>query len=64
MDGLEEPLLTGGCLMTAAFTEYDDRTGWVRCTIERPWPVPARLRMVQLKISVDSVSTQINPPGA
>ncbi|WP_433873546.1 TetR family transcriptional regulator C-terminal domain-containing protein [Saccharopolyspora sp. CA-218241] len=37
VDGLEAPLLTGGCLMTAAPTEYDDRPGRARCTIGRAW---------------------------
>ncbi|WP_030683100.1 TetR/AcrR family transcriptional regulator [Streptomyces sp. NRRL B-1347] len=34
---LEEPLLPGGCLMTAALTEYDGRPGRVRDAVAEVW---------------------------
>nr|WP_042179493.1 TetR/AcrR family transcriptional regulator [Kibdelosporangium sp. MJ126-NF4]CEL13849.1 Transcriptional regulator, TetR family [Kibdelosporangium sp. MJ126-NF4]CTQ88217.1 Transcriptional regulator, TetR family [Kibdelosporangium sp. MJ126-NF4] len=34
---LEAPLLPGGCLMTAALTEYDGRPGPVRDTVAEVW---------------------------
>ncbi|MDA3645477.1 TetR/AcrR family transcriptional regulator [Saccharopolyspora indica] len=34
---LEEPLLPGGCLMTAALTEYDSRPGRVRDAVAEVW---------------------------
>ncbi|MFJ5862866.1 TetR family transcriptional regulator C-terminal domain-containing protein [Streptomyces parvus] len=37
VDYLEEPLLPGGCLMTAALTEYDGRPGRVRDAVAEVW---------------------------
>ncbi|MGW1149833.1 TetR/AcrR family transcriptional regulator [Streptomyces rubiginosohelvolus] len=37
VDYLEEPLLPGGCLMTAALTEYDGRPGRVRDEVAEVW---------------------------
>ncbi|WP_331726026.1 TetR/AcrR family transcriptional regulator [Streptomyces sp. NBC_01012] len=37
VDYLEAPLLPGGCLMTAALTEYDGRPGRVRDAVAEVW---------------------------
>ncbi|WP_338760954.1 hypothetical protein V7968_32740 [Nocardia vulneris] len=37
VDYLETPLLPGGCLMTAALTEYDSRPGRVRDAVAEVW---------------------------
>lgn len=37
VDYLETPLLPGGCLMTAALTEYDGRPGRVRDAVAEVW---------------------------
>ncbi|MEU6483691.1 TetR/AcrR family transcriptional regulator [Streptomyces sp. NPDC046887] len=37
VDYLEAPLLPGGCLMTAALTEYDGRPGRVREAVAEVW---------------------------
>ncbi|MFS8202286.1 TetR/AcrR family transcriptional regulator [Streptomyces sp. CWNU-52B] len=37
VDYLEVPLLPGGCLMTAALTEYDGRPGRVRDAVAEVW---------------------------
>ncbi|MGW0518769.1 TetR/AcrR family transcriptional regulator [Crossiella sp. NPDC003009] len=37
VDYLEAPLLPGGCLMTAALTEYDGRPGPVRDAVAEVW---------------------------
>ncbi|MGC7100757.1 TetR/AcrR family transcriptional regulator [Amycolatopsis lurida] len=37
VDYLEEPLLPGGCLMTAALSEYDSRPGRVRDAVAEVW---------------------------
>ncbi|MFE2976278.1 TetR family transcriptional regulator C-terminal domain-containing protein [Streptomyces sp. NPDC059258] len=37
VDYLEEPLLPGGCLMTAALTEYDGRPGRIRDAVAEVW---------------------------
>ncbi|MET8685509.1 TetR/AcrR family transcriptional regulator [Streptomyces sp. NPDC004732] len=37
VDYLESPLLPGGCLMTAALTEYDGRPGRVRDAVAEVW---------------------------
>ncbi|WP_017555880.1 TetR/AcrR family transcriptional regulator [Nocardiopsis baichengensis] len=37
VDYLEAPLLPGGCLMTAALTEYDGRPGRVRDAVAQVW---------------------------
>ncbi|WP_411138655.1 TetR/AcrR family transcriptional regulator [Streptomyces sp. C10] len=37
VDYLEAPLLPGGCLMTAALTEYDGRPGRVRDAVAEMW---------------------------
>ncbi|ANY05846.1 TetR family transcriptional regulator [Pseudonocardia sp. HH130630-07] len=37
VDYLAEPLLPGGCMMTAALTEYDGRPGRVRDAVAEAW---------------------------
>ncbi|MEU7407551.1 MULTISPECIES: TetR/AcrR family transcriptional regulator [unclassified Streptomyces] len=51
---LEEPLLPGGCLMTAALTEYDGRPGRVRDAVAEVWSRWRGQLRADLAAAVDS----------
>ncbi|MET9824619.1 TetR/AcrR family transcriptional regulator [Streptomyces sp. NPDC006349] len=54
VDYLEEPLLPGGCLMTAALTEYDGRPGRVRDAVAEVWSRWRGQLRADLAAAVDS----------
>ncbi|MFE9285377.1 TetR/AcrR family transcriptional regulator [Streptomyces olivaceus] len=60
VDYLEEPLLPGGCLMTAALTEYDGRPGRVRDAVAEVWSRWRGQLRADLTAAVESSEL---PPG-
>nr|WP_238696572.1 TetR/AcrR family transcriptional regulator C-terminal ligand-binding domain-containing protein [Streptomyces sp. E5N298] len=54
MGHLEEPLLPGGCLMTAALSEYDGRPGRVRDVVAEVWSRRRERLRADLTAAVDN----------
>ncbi|WP_224391837.1 TetR/AcrR family transcriptional regulator [Pseudonocardia sp. ICBG1293] len=54
VDYLEHPLLPGGCLMTAALTEYDGRPGRVRDAVAAVWSRWQDQLHTDLRVAVES----------